>query len=130
MSDVQTRIDHDVDPVERFFTELGRRDRPSFGHVSGRVRFDVEDGPDTTSWSVSIGGSGVTVERAGGAADCVVAGDHAVFEEVVSGRANPTAAVLRGALRCDGDLGLLFPAQRIFPDPPRGWDPTATTRGS
>ena len=131
MDEVRGGVGDRVDPVERFFEELGGRDGGvTFGHVSGRVRFDVEDGSSTTSWSISIGRSGLTVERGGGAADCAVTGDRSVFESVVDGRANPIAAVLRGALRCDGDVGLLFPAQRIFPDPPRGWDPTAATRSA
>ena len=58
--------------------------------------------------------------REAGAADCTIRGERAVFEELVGGRTNAMAAVLRGALVCHGDLELLFAIQRIFPDPPAG----------
>jgi len=72
----------------------------------------------------------LTVTREAGAADCTIHGERAVFDEVVAGRANAVAAVLRGALVCHGDLELMVAIQRIFPDPPRGWDPTAGTRSA
>ena len=119
------------DPAATFFDELGRRgSEPLLRKVSGRVRFDVVDAADTDSWLVAVDDGELTVTREAGAADCTIRADRAVFDEVVAGRANAVAAVLRGALACHGDLELLFAIQRVFPDPPRGWDPTAGTRGA
>lgn len=116
-------------PAATFFEELGRRGHePLLQSVSNRVRFDVVDGGRVDSWLVTVDRGDVTVARDTGAADCTFRGDRALFEEIVAGRANAVAAVLRGALECHGDLELLFSIQRIFPDPPRGWDPTADTR--
>jgi hypothetical protein len=120
-----------VRPAAAFFDELGRRgDGSLLRKVSGRVRFDLVDGGRTDSWIVVVDKGELTVAREAGAADCTIRGERAVFDEIVHGRANAVAAVLRGALACHGDLDLLFAIQRIFPDPPRGWDPTAGTRGA
>lgn len=120
-----------ADAVERFFEGLADRDVGGLLHdVRGRIRFDVDGDGGAESWVLRADDGDLVVERGPGDADCTIAGDRTVFDELVAGRANPMAAVLRGALRCHGDLQLLFPIQRIFPDPPPGWDPTATTRGS
>ena len=116
-------------PTATFFEELGRRGHePLLRKVGGRVRFDVVEGAHTDSWLVAVEKGDVSVALVEGEADCVIGGERVVFDEVVAGRANALAAVLRGALACRGDLELLFAIQRIFPDPPRGWDPTAGTR--
>ena len=118
-------------PAATFFEELGRRrHEPLLRKVSGRVRFDVVDGAHTDSWLVAVDKGELTVAREAGVADCTISGDGALFDEVVGGRTNAMAAVLRGALVCHGDLELLVAIQRIFPDPPRGWDPTAGTRSA
>ena len=120
-----------VTAATQFFDDLGKTEQGrTLRTVSGRVRFDVVDGDGTDSWLVVVDNGQVTVERNAGQADCMIRGGRAVFDEVVAGRANPIAAVLRGALSCHGDLELLFAIQRIFPSPPRGWDPTATTRAA
>ena len=117
------------DPVAVFFDEVAQRgNEPLLAKVSGCVRFDLVDGARTESWLVAVDKGELTVGRDAGAADCTISGERAVFDEVVAGRANAIAAVLRGALACQGDLGLMFAIQRIFPDPPRGWVPTAGTR--
>ena len=116
-------------PAATFFDELERRgSEPLLRKVSGRVRFDLVDGARTDSWLVAVAAGELTVTREAGPADCTIRGDRAVFDEVAGGRMNATAAVLRGALTCHGNLELLFAIQRIFPEPPRGWDPTADTR--
>jgi predicted lipid carrier protein YhbT len=119
------------DPATKFFDELARRgSEPLLRKVTGRVRFDLVDGAQTDSWLVAVDNGELSVERQAGAADCTIRGVRAVFDEIVGGRMNAIAAVLRGALACQGDLELLFAIQRIFPNPPRGWDPTSGTRSA
>jgi ubiquinone biosynthesis protein UbiJ len=119
------------DPAAKFFDELGRRgNEPLLRKVSGRIRFDVEDGTQTESWIVAVDKGELTVTRGPGSADCTIRGERSVFQDLVGGRKNVIAAVMRGALACYGDLELLLAIQRIFPDPPRGWDPTAGTRSA
>ncbi len=120
-----------ADPTATFFDELGRRgSEPLLRKVTGRVRFDLVDGAHTDSWLVAVDKGELTVARKAGAADCTFRGERAVFDEIVGGRTNALAAVLRGALACQGDLELMFAIQRIFPSPPRGWDPTAGKRSA
>jgi predicted lipid carrier protein YhbT len=115
----------------KFFSELAARGHePLLAHVSGRVRFDVLDKAGSDSWLVSIDQGDLAVARDAGPADCVIRGKRALFDQLARGRTNAMAAVLRGALVCSGDIELLIAVQRVFPDPPRGWDPTATERAA
>ena len=117
------------DPAAMFFDELGRRGQePLLRNVSGRVRFDLVNGAHTEQWLVVVDNGELTVAREAGPADSTIRGERSLFEELVGGRKNLTAAVLRGALEFRGDLELLVAIQRIFPAPPRGWDPAAGTR--
>jgi len=118
-----------AEPATTFFDELGRRgNEPLLRKVSGRVRFDVADGAHTDSWLVAVDKGELTVAREADVADCTIRGERADFNEIVGGRMNAMAAVIRGALTCHGDLELMLAIQRLFPNPPRGWDPTAGTR--
>ena len=118
-------------PAVKFFTELAQRGHePLLAGVSGRVRFDVLDKGDADSWLVKIDRGDLAVARDAGPADCAIRGTRALFDELADGRTNAMAAVLRGALVCSGDIELLIAVQRVFPDPPRGWDPNATERGA
>jgi hypothetical protein len=117
--------------VDSFFDELGHRGyEPLLRKASGRIQFEVVDGPRIEPWLLVVDNGALEVKREAGRADCTVRGESSVFEELVSGRKNVTAAVLRGALICRGNLELLFAIQRLFPEPPRGWDPTADTRSA
>ena len=52
-------------------------------------------------------------------ADGVIRCDKALFDEMATGRANATTAILRGVLDAEGDLGLMMSFQRLFPSPPK-----------
>jgi putative sterol carrier protein len=86
--------------------------------VDGVVRFDVRDGKRVDVWYLSIAKGVVTVGREGHEADCVVTGDVATFDAVLSGKANAMAALLRGALEAEGKIALLTALQRLFPGSP------------
>jgi predicted lipid carrier protein YhbT len=108
------------DGIPRFFEELGQRGHePLLAKVTGRVRVDLVNGGRTDHWLMAIDKGGIDVSHEGGAADCVIRADRALFARLCRGEANATAAVLRGALVCSGDVELLFAAQRILPGPPR-----------
>jgi hypothetical protein len=107
-------------PAKEFFEELGRRGHePLLAKLTGTVRFDVVDGPQTDSWLVSADKGDLTVSHEPGAADCTIRGDKELFDALAAGRRNAVSSVLRGALTVTGDVELLFAIQRIFPDPPR-----------
>jgi putative sterol carrier protein len=85
---------------------------------NGVVRFDVDAGGRTDSWYLTIKKGVVTVAREGGEPECVLAGDVATFDAVLSGKANAMAAILRGALVPQGRFVLLTALQRLFPGSP------------
>ncbi len=106
------------DPTEDFFAELPERAPKLAGGLSGVVRCDVKDGGKTKHWYVRFAKSGLEVTREGDKADCVVSGDQATFDAVVTGHMNAMAAVLRSLLTVEGKIVLLTALQRMFPGPP------------
>ena len=104
---------------ERLLQVLSERshEQPVPG-VDGVVRFDVRDGDRVDRWYLTIAKGVVTVARKGGEPDCVLTGDCATFDAVLSGRANAMAALLRGAFAVQGKVILLTALQRLFPGSP------------
>jgi predicted lipid carrier protein YhbT len=118
------------DAILEFFQELGRRGHePLLAKVTGRVRFDLVDDGRTDRWLVAVDQGDTTVSHQGGAADCTIRADRALFARLCRGEENAMAAVLRGALVCSGDVELLFAIQRILPGPPRQRQPLGSVRG-
>jgi putative sterol carrier protein len=93
------------------------RERPITA-LSGVVRFDVASGDRVDQWYLTITKGVVTVARKGREPDCVLAGDTATFDAVLSGKANALAAILRGSLVPRGKVILLTMLQRLFPGSP------------
>jgi putative sterol carrier protein len=104
---------------ERLLQVLSERshEQPAPG-VDGVVRFDVKDGDRVDRWYLTITKGIVTVAHKGGEPDCVLTGDSATFDAVLSGRANAMAALLRGAFDVQGKVILLTALQRLFPGSP------------
>jgi hypothetical protein len=113
-----------ADPVAEFFEVLGRRGHdPLVLNVSGTVRFDVSRGRRTDHWLVAFRNGDIEVAHRGGEADCVVSGDLALFEGMITGRNSGLAAVLRGALWVTGEPELLIHMLRLLPGPPGRQEP-------
>ena len=85
---------------------------------NGVVCFDVREGDRVDRWYLKIAKGVVTVGRKGGEPDCVLSGDVATFDAVLSGKANAMAALLRGALAAQGKFILMTALQRLFPGSP------------
>jgi putative sterol carrier protein len=108
----------DAGPTESFFRELDERGRDPLLHgARGTVRFDLVDGGSVRRWYVAIDRGAVSVSHRAAKADAVVRLDRALFDRLATGRSNATAAVLRGSIVAEGDLGLLLSFQRLFPGP-------------
>src|SRR5215469_6463654 len=71
--------------------------------ISGSLRFDLEDGKRSESWRVTLARGEVSSARSNASADCVVHTDKETLGAIIQGRANAMAAVLRGALRAEGE---------------------------
>ena len=108
------------DPTRSFFDELAARGHePLLGNDSGTLRFDLVDGRRVEHWYVSLDKGDIIVSHENAAADTVLRTEKSVFDQIASGRTNAMAAMLRGELVPDGDLGLLMAFQRFLPGPPR-----------
>ena len=110
-----------ADTISCFFQELGDQGyNPLLGHMHGKVRFDLSsgNGGGEDQWLVVVDHGAVTVSEQKGEADCTIGTKRPLFERVIHGEENAMAAVLRGDMRCTGDVEMLLLIQRIFPGPP------------
>ena len=116
-----------------FFQRIGEQGfDPRLGHVRGSVRFDVEGNGDPEHWRVALDHGAMEVSDDAADADCVVRLDAATLDQLVTGRVNPTAALLRGLIGGHGDVDLILHFQRLFPagEPARPGDPPAHGEGA
>ena len=105
-----------VDRTAEFFEEVNRRGHePRLARTSGRIRFELASDGRTQYWLVTVNRGALSVSQADEAADCVVRANRERFDDVVTGRQNAFAAVLRGILVLEGDMGLLAEFQHLFP---------------
>jgi len=108
------------DPTAEFFDGL-----VSMGHVpilhrtKGTIRIDLEDGTRTVHWHLIIDNGDVSVSHRHDRADSVMHTTKDLFDGMATGRVNAMAALLRGMLVLQGDLGLIAALSRLLPGPPR-----------
>ena len=77
------------DATTHFFEELRKRQHePRLRGATGTYRFELVDGKKIDRWLVTFSKGDVTVSRRGGAADCVVRADRALFNRLASGELN------------------------------------------
>ena len=105
-----------MDPTTTFFEELGSRGyEPVLAHIDGTVRFDVDGGDRTEHWFVTIHKGEIAVSRKRGRADAVIDLEKSLSDEILSGKTNAIARLLRGQIHIEGDLALIMQLQRVFP---------------
>ena len=109
-----------TDATAEFFDALVERGHePLLEKATVTVRFDLKDAKKTDRWLVSVVKGDLAVSRRNLRADCVVSADKALFDDIVSGKTNALAAMLRGAMSIEGDTQPLVLFQRLFPGPSR-----------
>jgi putative sterol carrier protein len=107
-----------MDATTEFFDDLAvRGHEPLLEKASGTLRLELMNGKRKARWFVSIKRGDVTVSHANSKADCVVRMDQALFDEIVTGKENAFAAMLRGRVAVEGKPQLLVLFQRLFPGP-------------
>jgi putative sterol carrier protein len=108
------------DSTATFFEALAKRGHePILASTSGTLRFELRSGGRRKYWYVTISKGDVTASRTAAEADAVVRCDRALFDGMATGRVNAMAAMLRGVLQAEGNLGLVMSFQRLFPAPPK-----------
>ncbi|MCI4062303.1 SCP2 sterol-binding domain-containing protein [Micromonospora sp. R77] len=107
-----------VDATTRFFEDLDRREfEPLLAKTSGTLRFDLNEGAQTTHWMLQIDRGKLAVSQEDREADTVVGTDPRFFDDLVTGGENTIAALLRGEMTVTGDLRLVLQVERLFPSP-------------
>ncbi len=107
-----------TNPTDEFFDQLGHRGHePLVSRVAGTMRFDVVHRGETDSHMLTIDRGHLGVTRDSGPADCVIRVDRRVMDAIVTGEANPLAALLRGALSAEGNPEMMVIFQRLLPMP-------------
>jgi len=115
---ISARILRMADVAAQFFEGLAARGHePALAHASGTVRFELLDGKRAERWLVEVRKGNITVSHRNASADCVVRGDRSLFGRIVSGQENATAALLRGAVEVEGEVGLIVLFQKLIPGP-------------
>jgi len=110
-----------TDATTEFFEDLDARGHePLLEKATGTLRIDLSNGKRRVRWLVTVKKGDVTVSHANAKADCVVRVDQALFEQMITGKMNATAALLRGLVAVDGNAQLLVLFQRLFPGPANG----------
>ena len=105
-----------MDATAAFFDGLGSHGyEPVLAHIDGTVRFDVHGSDQTEHWFVTIHNGDVDVSRKRSKADAVIDLDKSLSDEILSGKTNAIARLLRGQIHVEGDLELIMQLQRVFP---------------
>jgi putative sterol carrier protein len=110
-----------TDATTQFFENLDARGHePLLEKATGTLRIELSKGKTKARWFVTVKKGDVTVSHANAKADCVARMDGALFDQIVTGRENATAALLRGLVAVEGSPQILVLFQRLFPGPPNG----------
>jgi putative sterol carrier protein len=118
-----------TDATAQFFEDLAQREHERLLHnASGTMRFDILNGKKAETWFVTIDKGDLAVSRSGGASDCTLVADRALFDRLASGKASAVAAVLRGTLTIEGDWRLLVLFRRILRGPSTAKPPSTKPR--
>jgi putative sterol carrier protein len=70
------------------------------------------DGAGT--WTVKVADGAVSVDEGDTGGDCTIATSADVFERILAGEQNPTAAYMTGKLKVKGDMGAAMKLQKLF----------------
>lgn len=110
----------EADPISQFFEELARPGHlATFESESATIRLDVPGGDARLErWFITVHDGDVSVTHNRGPADAVVTIARPAAVQLVTGRLNAQAAMLRGLLTCEGSMAACMMLQRCLPGPP------------
>jgi putative sterol carrier protein len=101
-----------ADRAREFFETLESRvDESKTAGMTGTYLFEV-DGAGT--WTVDVKDGQLNVTEGGDQADCTISVSEENFEQLISGKLNPTSAYMTGKLKVKGDMGAAMKLQKLF----------------
>jgi SCP-2 sterol transfer family len=107
-----------ADPISEFFASLAAPGQiATFAGESATLRFDVTSSSKVQHWHLTINNGSVTVTRDDSPADAIVRIERPYLEDIVTGRLNAQAAMLRQVLSVEGSMAALMMFQRCLPGP-------------
>ena len=118
-----------TEAIDTFFASLpvlAKRMLP--GPTGGVLRVDLVEPGRTEHWYLTLAPRSVTVAREGDHEDAVFATNPQLFDRLVRGEAQVTAAVFRNEASYAGSGVLILAFRRFFPDPPGTRDPREAVR--
>jgi putative sterol carrier protein len=100
--------------VQEFFETLpARADTSKTAGMNNSYGFDIEG---AGQWTVKVADGAVSVhDGLDDAANVTISASQEVFQEIVSGERNPTAAYMTGKLKLKGDMSAAMSLQKLFP---------------
>jgi putative sterol carrier protein len=98
--------------AEEFFEKLPSRVVPEKTAGMNNSYVFAIDGAGT--WTVRVADGAVTVDEGDTGGECTIATSAEVFEKIVAGQQNPTAAYMSGKLKIKGDIGAAMKLQKLF----------------
>ena len=100
--------------TQEFFDGLpAQADTSQTAGMNNAYAFDIEG---AGQWTVRVTeGSVAVVPGMDDDADCTISTSQEVFERIVAGEQNPTAAYMTGKLKLKGDMGAAMKLQKLFP---------------
>ena len=101
--------------TQEFFDGLAAQaDTSQTAGMNNAYAFDIEG---AGQWTVRVTeGSVAVVQGMDEDADCTISTSQEVFERIVAGEQNPTAAYMTGKLKLKGDMGAAMKLQKLFPN--------------
>ncbi len=106
------------DAVTKFFDDLvAKGHQPLLHHTSGTLGLDLRTDDQVEHWLITMTKGDVSVSHRKSRGDASIGMERKLFEKVVKGQVNLSAAMLRGVLEVRGDLTLLMAFDRLLPGP-------------
>ena len=98
--------------AQDFFDQLPSRVVPEKTPGMNNSFVFAIDGAGT--WTVRVADGAVTVDEGDTGGDVTISTSAEVFDRIVAGEQNPTAAYMSGKLKVKGDMGAAMKLQKLF----------------
>jgi putative sterol carrier protein len=98
--------------AQEFFDQLPTRVVPEKTAGMNNSYVFAIDGAGT--WTVRVADGAVTVDEGDTGGDCIISTSAEVFDRIIAGEQNPTAAYMSGKLKVKGDMGAAMKLQKLF----------------